>query len=185
MKQPYLIGDLKLSAIHQAGFSMIEMMIAVAILAIVTAVALPSYTKFIANTQIRSTAESIKNGLQLARAEAVKRNAQVTFTLADDTSWELGCTIVDDDNCPAVIQSKAANEGSAGNINVELQDSDNIVFTSLGTVAPIVGQLSQIDIDHETLASDDTRNLRVMIGAGGNIRMCDPNILATDDTRKC
>lgn len=167
------------------GFTMIEMMVAVAIIAILVSAALPGFTQFVANTQIRTTTESIRNGLQLARAEAVKRNALTQFTLANDTSWTLGCVTPVAVTCPAVIQSKPAKEGSANSVQLVLAGANTIAFTSLGTVTPAAGQLTQVDVDSNKINAADSRNLRIMIGVGGNIRMCDPNISTTTDPRKC
>jgi type IV fimbrial biogenesis protein FimT len=55
--------------IKQAGFSLIEMMIVVAILGITASVAIPSYRTWIQNTKVRTGAESIMNGIQKARSE--------------------------------------------------------------------------------------------------------------------
>ena len=41
----------------------------------------PSFKSWIQNTQIRTATEAIQNGLELARAEAVRRNTQVRFQL--------------------------------------------------------------------------------------------------------
>ena len=73
----------------QTGFTLVELLIAVAVIGITASIAAPSYNAFIANTKIRTTAESIINGLQLARAEAIKRNLAVTFTLNNDSSWSV------------------------------------------------------------------------------------------------
>lgn len=170
---------------QQRGFTMIEMMVAVAILAVTVSAAVPGFTQFVANTQIRSATESVRNGIQLARAEAVKRNAQVRFTLQTDTSWVIGCTTPVVDVCPAVIQSKTANESAAKSIALTMVGSKEITFTNLGTVTPAAGQLSVINVDHKTLSAADTRDLRVMVGAGGSVRMCDPNISVATDARKC
>lgn len=169
------------------GFSTIELMVAVAIIAIITSVALPGFAQFVANTQIRSTTESIRNGIQLARAEAVKRNARVQFTLENDTSWSIGCvTPVPINNvCPAVIQSKPAKEGAVGGVSLVIAESKTVAFTSLGTVTTDPGQLSQVDVDSKTLNEADSRNLRIVLGTGGSLKMCDPNIKATTDARKC
>ena len=173
------------SARQQSGFSMIEMMAAVAILAIAVSAAVPGFTQFVANTQIRSTTESIRNGLQLARSEAVKRNAQVKFTILNDTSWVVGCTTPVVDVCPAVIQSKTANESAANSIALTFTGTKEIAFTNLGTVTPAAGQLSVVNVDHKTLSASETRDLRLLVGTGGGVRMCDPNVSATTDTRKC
>lgn len=65
------------------GFSLVELLITLAIMGILLALAAPSYQIWISNTRIRTTAEAIQNGLQLARAEAVRRNAPIRFQLTD------------------------------------------------------------------------------------------------------
>ena len=65
------------------GFSLIELIIGLVILAILLALAAPSFSAWIRDTKIRTSAESILNGLQLARGEAVRRNEQIRFQLTD------------------------------------------------------------------------------------------------------
>jgi type IV fimbrial biogenesis protein FimT len=169
----------------QSGFSLIEMMIVIVILAIALAVGVPNFQEFIANTQIRSVSESIRNGLQVARAEAVKRNEAVTFTLNNNTSWVVSC-VPATATCPATIQSKSANEGSGAAITLTMIGGNSIRFTSLGTVDPtVVGQLTQVSIDNNRLPAALSRDLRLTIGAGGNIRVCDPNVAVVTDPRFC
>ena len=173
----------------QAGFTLIEMMVVVAVMGIVIAIALPSLNVMIANTQIRSVAESIRNGLQVARTEAVKRNESVIFTLNADNSWQLGCVtpIADldgdgQDDCPAVITQKGVREG--GGNAVTIVGAGQATFTSLGTLAPAMAPLTQVDITSNAIATG-TRPLRITLGAGGNARMCDTSITAVGDARAC
>jgi type IV fimbrial biogenesis protein FimT len=56
------------------GFTIIELMIGLALFAIVLTLAFPSFRTMLQNAKLRSTAESILGGLQMARAEALKRN---------------------------------------------------------------------------------------------------------------
>ena len=63
------------------GFSLIEMMITLAITGILLALGASSYQGWISNVRIRTTGEAIQNGLQLARGEAVRRNTQISFQL--------------------------------------------------------------------------------------------------------
>lgn len=174
----------------QAGFTLIELMIAMAVLAIILSVALPNLRIMIANTQIRSVAESVRNGLQLARAEAVKRNEQVRFTLNADKSWQVGCVNVvvadlDGDglaDCPAVIMAKGVREGGGGSVTV--MGVGQVTFTSLGTTAAIAGQLLLVNFTSTTTPAK-TKPLRITLGTGGNARMCDPSILTAGDARAC
>lgn len=167
------------------GFGLIEMLVTISLIAIVASIAVPSFNDFIANSQIRTVAESVRNGLQLARTEAVKRNAMVSYTLNNNTSWVVGCTTVTA-NCPATIQSKPAKESAAGNISVTKTGGNSVRFTSLGTTDPGgAGQMTRVDIDSSSLAAAISKNLRINIGAGGSVRLCDPNILVTTDPRFC
>ncbi len=76
----------------QRGFSLIELLIAVAIAGVLLATGASSFRTWIGNMRIRTTAESIQNGLQLARGEAVRRNAQILFSLTN--SLAAGCALI-------------------------------------------------------------------------------------------
>jgi type IV fimbrial biogenesis protein FimT len=184
----------------QKGFSVIELMIAVAIVAVVTALAFPSYKAWIQNTKIRTSAESILNGLQIARAEAVKRNASVKFCLGTvnpdcipvvpltNSNWVVGCDVVvaapvapavTPLECPAVIQSRSTGEDASSAITVGTTPAATakVVFNNLGTVAPAPTTFA-VTVPASVLA--DARTLNVTLGVGGNGRMCDPALPATD-----
>ncbi len=171
----------------QQGFTLIELMIAITILGIVLALALPSYQAFIQNTRLRNAAESIQNGLQIARAEAVKHNAQVRFSLGAGSSWTVGCVVWTAD-CPALIQQRTTSEGSSASIIVTPTPTAGVevIFNSFGAVAATAATFTQlgIDVDTAVLSATDSRDLRITIGLGGNSRMCDPN-LPTSDARAC
>lgn len=179
----------------QHGFSLVELMIAVALLGIVVSLAIPNFRIWIQNTHIRTAAESIQNGLQVARAEAVKRNTPVQFTLGLNSGWSVGCSIPVPDNdgdgiddCPAVIQSRSFNEGSSADITViTVPAASNIVeFDNFGRVSLLPVPFTQVDLNSATLAELDSRNLRVTLGTGGNVRMCDPEpTLPVTDPRRC
>jgi type IV fimbrial biogenesis protein FimT len=65
----------------QQGISIVEIAIALAIIGIGFAWAIPSYSVWMQNMQIRNMAESIVGGLQAARSEAVARNGRSEFIL--------------------------------------------------------------------------------------------------------
>jgi prepilin-type N-terminal cleavage/methylation domain-containing protein len=63
------------------GVTLIEIMVALVIMSILIAMAVPGFTEWIRNQRIRTAAESILNGLQAARAEALKTNLPVTVQI--------------------------------------------------------------------------------------------------------
>jgi type IV fimbrial biogenesis protein FimT len=70
---------------RQHGFSLIELVIAVAIAGVLLSLALPNFSAYLRNVKLRSAAESFLSGIQLARSEAVRMNTNVEFltTTAD------------------------------------------------------------------------------------------------------
>lgn len=177
----------------QRGFSLVELLVAVAILGIIVALGMPNYRIWIQNTRIRAAAESIQNGLQVARAEAVKRNARVQFVFGLNSAWTVGCSLPVPDNdgdgiddCPAVIQSRSFKEGSSADITVTtVPAASNVVeFDNFGRVSLLPVPFTQVDLDSAVLPAADSRNLRITLGVGGNVRMCDTNLPLTDP-RSC
>lgn len=156
------------------GFSLIELLVGIVILAILMSLAMPGFQTWLQNSQIRNAAESVQNGLQRARAEAVGRNANVEFVLGAGSSWVVQLHDGTD------IESRSASEGS-GNVTVAVipVGATTVTFNNFGGIAVANGDASapftRVDLDSSVLDAADSQELRVTIGLGGNVRMCDPN----------
>jgi type IV fimbrial biogenesis protein FimT len=162
------------------GFSLIELMVTIVVMAILASVAVPNFQSWLRNTQIRNAAESVTNGLQRARAEAVSRNTNVTFVLGADSSWTLNVV------APAsTIEQRLAAEGSKNVTRTVLPATSSIVtFNNVGLVATTnadgTAPITQVDF----AAIGGNQPLRVTIGTGGNAKMCDP-ALPSSNPRGC
>jgi type IV fimbrial biogenesis protein FimT len=62
------------------GFTIIELMVVLAIAAVLTVAALPSFTQFVKNQRVKTASFDVFSSLVLARSEAITRNAQVSVT---------------------------------------------------------------------------------------------------------
>lgn len=67
---------------NQRAFTLIEVMIAVAIVGILAMVAIPNYTQWNARYQLKQGTTELAGSLNLARMAAMNRNLAVTVTLA-------------------------------------------------------------------------------------------------------
>lgn len=68
------------------GFSLIELLITMAVAAVLLAIAVPSLAAMIRNNRLAAGANELVAALQLARAEAVKRGRPVTLCSSNDGS---------------------------------------------------------------------------------------------------
>lgn len=134
------------------GFTLVELMVTVAVVAIALAAGVPSMAEFIKNSRLTVQTNDLLASLHLARTEAIKRNARVTLCKSADTTacnttagtgWEIGWMVFVDaanfgnlDAAEVVLDSHAA---AATNIFIAPRASDNTIsnfvsYTARGVV---------------------------------------------------
>jgi type IV fimbrial biogenesis protein FimT len=172
-----------LSALHrQSGVNLIELMIGLAVLAILILVSLPSYTVWIQNTQIRTAAEGILAGLDLARAEAIRRNANVELEMGAGSTWTVRVT-----SDGQVIQKREEEGSGSAVVSVRPAGATKVTFNGFGSVTFNLDgtpSITEIKVDSDKIAAADSRELCVMVSGGGVVRLCDPQV-ALPDPRAC
>jgi type IV fimbrial biogenesis protein FimT len=184
----------------QVGVTLIELMIGIVIVSLLSVMAAPSFSSWIQNTQVRTAAESILNGMQLARTEAVHRNANIRFSLAaNDVSWTVACVTVTTD-CPAsaLYQRSGAEAGGNARAGIALATGNLATVLSAGTGLPAgvtfdglgrapavngLADIARVDITHAISAS--ARRMVILVSAGGQTRMCDPAFSAASSPQGC
>ena len=166
-----------------AGFTLIELMIVIVILSIMLLIALPNFAIWMQNTQIRTAGEAVLNGMQLARAEAIRRNVNVELRMDVSSGWTARVA-----GTGEVVQSRLATEGSAtALVTMTPAGAKTVTFNSFGSVATNAdgtATITEIKIDSSAISAADSRELCILVRAGGNVRMCDPQVAVTD-TRTC
>lgn len=120
------------------GFTLIELMVAVALLAVIVSLAAPAMGDFLVRQRVVSQASELTLAMALARSEAVKSNARVVVlpATASSTGWSDGWCVgpASIANCSesAVIRHFSAKSG----VNItssNLASPHRIIFLRDGT----------------------------------------------------
>jgi type IV fimbrial biogenesis protein FimT len=189
------------------GVTLIELMIAVVIFSTLLGLAAPSITVWMQNSQIRSAAEILQHGLQVAQTTAVRRNTVTWFRLMNNltnsctvsltgASWivsldnpEGACASAPSETvAPRIVQSRAGADNTR-NATITA-DGASIGFDGMGRrIMAATASTINIDVANPSggacnAVGGDMRCLRVSISVGGQTRMCDPSLFH-GDTRSC
>jgi type IV fimbrial biogenesis protein FimT len=171
----------------QRGFTIIELVVTIALVAILLRLAIPSFTTWIRNTQMRSVAEALQNGIRSAQSEAVRRNRQVVFALTNDEpalnanavdngrNWVIRTVPALADEASEFVEGGSFADTSRG---VAIAGAASICFNSQGRMVsngdPAI-ECAAAATTYDVTQAGAERRLRVTVAVGGQMRMCDPD----------
>lgn len=162
---------------QQAGVTMIELMIVIAIAAILASIAAPSFSDFINSTRLTSTMSQLTSDLNRARSEAIKRNSWIlvcarSTNTACGTNWGNGWLVCQDssndgtDNC---------DSGTAANPNpITVHQAINTGFTLTGSAASMRFNPNGTGTAGTLNLVSGTKSRTANIVATGNISISNP-----------
>src|SRR6266702_5994433 len=84
----------------QGGFTLVELMVTLAVLSILLCIAIPSFRDAGLPSQLRALANNVVAATRIARSEAIKRNATVTLCVSSDGhacgtgNWQQGWIVI-------------------------------------------------------------------------------------------
>jgi len=126
-----------------SGFTFTELMVTIAVIAILAGLAIPNFISWLPNYRLRSGAEDIRSTLQLARITAIKRNANATvsFDIANETyQASVGTQTIRSGKMPAGIDIFSATFGSGTFVQF---DSRGIAINNTDGSAQVINNLGR------------------------------------------
>lgn len=158
----------------QRAFTLVELMVTIAVMAVALSLAAPEAAGMIANHKVKNVSQNILDGLNLARAEAVRRNSPVQFALG------AGGWTVTQVSSSTVLRSSASSDWNAMSVTPG-GTATAVTFLPTGLLQA-GAQLAQVTV---ASSSADASSRRINIFGGGLIRMCDPAVTDGNDPRRC
>lgn len=123
------------------GFTLVEVMIAISVMAILIFGGVPSFIQLIRDTSVSTQSNSLVAAIGLARSEAVRRGVEIHLTAVTDgkneTSWNNGWVVwVDNNHDGSRENSEILRDFKApdGNLSLDKNITD-IIFNSQGEIS--------------------------------------------------
>jgi type IV fimbrial biogenesis protein FimT len=173
------------------GFTLIELMVALAIFGFLIMLAGPGLATFLANSQVRNAAESVYNGVQRAQAAAIQNNSPARLVLDPTTGtggWQIHIAV--DGAVPARNPATPCGTPSGPSSVNPTQLFCAKDGASYAAITPTPGDATTITFDafgriqcntDDTLACDGSKNLQWVDVANSNnasarpLRVCITN----------
>ena len=133
-------------AIRQRGLTMVELMVVLAVAAILVGLAIPSMSRTVAEWRLSNAVNAFSGSLRIARAEAIARGRVVRMcrTTAGASETCTSATSVNDYSSGWMVYVDANNNGSYGTAGGDLILLKQAPFTGLSGITPNADNVSLV-----------------------------------------
>jgi type IV fimbrial biogenesis protein FimT len=148
------------SPLRARGFTLIELMIVMVVLAVVISLASPALSEMVRMQRIRSVAVDLYADVTLARSEAIKRGAQVFVVPRDSADWARGWDVATA-NPPTATTTLKSQDPFSGGVATPCTTGSCTVVTFGRAGRPTTTAVTRFQVSHSELASDKWRCVSV------------------------
>lgn len=175
---------------RHTGFTLLELMITVAVIAVLLAVAAPSFNDFFDKNRLKQATEDVYGLISRAKAETVTRDANM-FVTVDGGAWCVGFAAAANCTCsplPAPDDAGACAVPVAGTNVLQVVDGAN--FTDVNITSGDTGiefnRLRGTTFNNRTVTlTAGAWSLNVVVSQDGRVRLCAPDADRTMGYPQC
>lgn len=168
--------------VGQRGLTVIELLVTVTVLAILIALAVPSFSSFTAKRRIEGFMSEFTTDLQYARSEAVQRNANVRVSLGTGcyvihlaSATSVSCTQTSKSITPAAAELKTVQ--LPANSTVQLTGGDGLAYIEFDFVRGSAAFNGTDTLSGKVAATSTVGGwqLTAAVQPVGRVRLCSPD----------
>lgn len=163
------------------GFTLTELLTVVTIVAVLAAVAVPSFRSLLLNQRLASAASAMVSALNLARSEAIKRSSRVSV-LPAHAAWGTGWVVKVDAVDEPLLGFPPLEEGIAVDTTMGNGFSSKVSYDPNGFARDAQGRFGAGCLAFKAATQ---RRVAVIVSDTGRPRTCDPDRSGDCGSKEC